>query len=101
MSASDGLIVADRSLLWVSVFLMLQMKTSIIHSAPSFSRILQVLAKSVSAPQKCSHDSRSFVLRFNNLYLSNVVLGGLLNAASSQVQNSMKDIAKILTRGFF
>ena len=101
MSASVGLIVADRSFLWVSVFLMLQMKTSLIHSASSFSLILQVLAKSVSAPQNCSYDSRSFYLLFTSLYLSNVVIGGLLNDASINVQNSVKVIARILTLGFF
>ena len=80
---------------------MLQMKTSLIHYASLFSFIVHVLAKSVSAPQNSSYDSRSFCLRLSYLYLSNVVLGGLLNAASSRVQNSVKEIAKILTLGFF
>ena len=83
LSASDGLSVAEKSFLWVSVFFMLQMKTSLIHSASSISLILQVLANSVSAAQNCSYDFRSLCLRFHRLYLSNVVLGGLLNAASS------------------
>ena len=93
--------MADKSFRWMSVFLMLQMKTSFVHSAASFSFILRVLAKSVSAPQNCSYDSRSFCLRFSNLYLSNVVLGGLMTAASSKVQNSVKEIAKVLNLGFF
>ena len=74
---------------------------SLIHSASSDSLILQVLARSVSAPQNCSYDSRSLCYRFSNLYLSNVVLGGLLNAACNRVQNSEKDIARILTIVFF
>ena len=73
LSASDGLMVADSSFLWVSVFFILQMKLSLIHSASSDSLILHVLTKSVRAPQNCSYDSRSFCFRFNNLYLSNVV----------------------------
>ena len=93
--------VADSSFLRVSVFFILQMKMFLIHSASSDSLMLHVLARSVRAPQKCSYDSRSFCFRFNNLYLSNVVLGGLLNAASSRVQNSENFIAKILTLGFF
>ena len=93
--------VGESSFLWVSVFVMLQMKISLIHSASSDSLILHVLARSVSAPQNCSYDSRSFCFRFSSLYLSNVVLGGLLNAASSRVQNSENDIARILTLGFF
>ena len=101
LSASDGLVVADSSFLWVSVFFMLQIKMSLIHSASSCSLMLHVLAKSVRASQNCSYDSQYFCFRFNNLYLSNVVLGGLLNAASSKVQNSDKVIAKILTLGFF
>ena len=101
LSAFDGLMVADSSFLWVSVFFILQMKMSLIHSASSDSLMLHVLAKYVRAPQKCSHDSRSFCFRFNNLYLSIVVLGGLLNAASSKVQKSKKVIAKILTLVFF
>ena len=36
LSASVGLILTESSFLWVSVFLMLQMKTSLIHSASSF-----------------------------------------------------------------
>ena len=63
--------------------------------------MLHVLARSVSAPQNCSYDSRSFCFQFSSLYLSNVILGGLLNAASSRVQNSENDIARILTLGFF
>ena len=77
------------------------MKISLIHSASSISFILQVLAKSVSAAQNCSYDFRSFCLRFNRLYISNVVLGGALNAASSKAQNSVTEIAKIFTCGFF
>ena len=77
------------------------MKLSLIHSASSVSLMLHELAKSVRAPQNCSYGSRSFCFRFNNFYLSNVVLGGLLNAASNKDQNSEKFIAKILTLGFF
>ena len=93
--------MTESSFLWVSVFLILQMKTSPIHSASSFSFMLHVLAKSVRAPQNCSYDSRSFCFRFNNLYLSKVVLGGLSKAASSRVQNSVKEMVKILTLGIF
>ena len=93
--------VADSSFLCVSVFFILQMKMSLIHSASSDSLMLHVLAKSVRAPQNCSYDSRSFCFRFNNLYLSNVVLGSLLIAASSRVQNSENVNAKILTLGIF
>ena len=93
--------VADSSFLWVSVFFILRMKMSLIHSASSDSLMLHGLDKSVRAPQNCLYDSRFFCFRFNNLYLSNVVLGGLLNAASSKFQNSEKVIAKILTLGFF
>ena len=90
--------VADSSFLWVSVFFILQMKMSLIHSTSSHSLMLHVLARTVSAPQNCSYDSRSFSFRFNNLYLSNVVLGGL----PSRVQNSVENVmAKILTLGFF
>ena len=93
--------MAERSFLWVSVFFMLQMMISLIHSASSISLMLRVLAKSVSAPQNCSYDSRSFCLRFSSLYLSNVVLGGLLNAVSSNIQNSVNEIATFFTRGLF
>ena len=78
------------------MFFILQMKMSLIHSA-----LLHVLARSARAPQNCSYDSRSFCFRFYNFYLSNVVLGGLLNAAFSRVQNSENVIAKILTLRFF
>ena len=94
------LIVAERSFVWVSVFFTLQMKIFLIHSASSLSLMLHVIANSVKAPQNCSYDSQSFCLRFSSLYLSNVVLGGLLNAVSSNVQNSINEIAKIFTRGF-
>ena len=59
--------------------------------------MLHVLDKSVSAPQNCSNDSRSFYLRFSSLYLSNVVLGGLVNAVARNVQSSVNEIAKIFT----
>ena len=97
---------------------MLQMKTSLIHSASSFSFKLHVLLglpriahkipdlsicyyKSLRAPQICSYDSRSFYLLLIILYLSNVVLGGLLKAASSRDQNSVKEIAKISLKTLF
>ena len=80
---------------------MLQMKISLVHSASTLTLMLHVFAKSVSAPQNCSHDSRFLCLRFGSLYLSNVVLGGLLNAVSSNVQNSVNEKATIFTRGFF
>ena len=93
--------MVESSFLWVSVFLVLQIKTSLIHSASLFFFKLPVLARSVKAPQNCSYDSLSFCLRLSNLYLSNVLLGGLLNAASSKVQNAVKEIVEILTLGFF
>ena len=101
LSASVGLMLVDSNFLWVSVFLISQMKTSFIHSASSDSFILHTLARSVRAPQNCSSDSRYFCFRLNYLYLSNVVSGGFLNAVSSRVQNSEKEIVKILTLGFF
>ena len=77
------------------------MKKSLIHSASSVNLVLQVLAKSVRAPQNCLNESRSFCLRFNNLYLSKNVLGGLSKAVFRRFQNSVNEIVKIFTREFF
>ena len=101
LSASDGLIVAERSFRWVSLFFILHMKISLIHSAYLVSIRLHVIAKSVRAPQKCSIGSRSCCLRFDNLYLSKVVLTGLLKVVSSGVQNSVNEKLKFLPENFF
>ena len=101
LSASEGLMVAKSKFLWVSAVFIWQMKFSLIYSASSGCLLLHILARSVRAHQNCSLDSRSFCFRFNNLYLSNVVLGGLFTVASSKVQNSENVIANILTLGFF
>ena len=59
--------VADSYFRWVSLFLILQLKTSLMYSAPSDSLILHVLARSVNAPQNCSKDSLSLCFGFKKL----------------------------------
>ena len=91
---SDGLMVD-------SLFLILLINTSLIHSASSDFLKLQVLARSVNAPQKCSKGSLSLCFRFGSLYLSSVTFGGLLEARCRRSKNSSKEIDNILTLWFF
>ena len=46
--------MAESKFLWESVFFILQMKMSLIHSASSDSLMLHILVRSVRAPQNCS-----------------------------------------------
>ena len=99
--ASEGLVVADSNFCWVSLFLILQMKTSLIHSASSDSLMTHVLARSVSVPQNCSKESQSLCFRFKSLYLLKCNVWRFVKNKVQDVPKVFKTDRKTFTLKFF